>query len=188
MAAVVYGRVVLREPLPNLEGQREKSRDPGDAKLDDGRVEYGVYEDADESGAEDDEDMVPVSMSLEKKLMDCGSGARTGSVAQVGAKSMLESTCMGSRGSVPDWVDVPAGMWVDRSREFDMNMLLDSVGMEEEAFCGYCHCGCCCCGILSEKGCADGYVFTRIGLVVWESKSGIAELLSSNMLEISSSS
>lgn len=178
--------------MPNLEGGREKSRDPKDpedGKLGDGRVAYGGYEDADVSGPEDDEDNGPVSMSLEKKLMDCGSGARVGSEDQVGARSMFESTCMGSSGSVPDWVDVLEGMCVDRSRDCDMNILVDSDGMEEEEFCEYGHCGCCrCCGIVSEKGCADGNVCRRVGLVVWESMSGIAELLSSNMLEISSSS
>lgn len=190
MAVVGYGRVLLRELLPDLEERREKPRVPEDAKLDDGWVEYDGYEDADGScAAEDEEDKVPVSMSLEKKFMDCGSGARVGSGAQLGARSMLASMCMGSRVSVPDWVDVPAGMWVDRSRECDMNMLVDSVGIEEEEeFCGYGHWDCCCCGILSEKGCAGGYVCISVGLVVWESKSGIAGLLSSTMLEVSSSS
>lgn len=155
--------MVLRELLPDLDGRREGARDPEDGKLEEGRVGYG-YDDVDESGAEDDDDKVPVSMSLEKKSMDCGSGARVGSWGQVGARSRLESTCMGSRVSVPDWVDDPAGRWVDRSRGFDMNMLVDSVGMEEE-LCEYGHCG-CCCDILSEKGCADAYVCMRVGLVV----------------------
>lgn len=77
--------------------------------------------------------------------MDCGSGARVGSWGQGGARSMLGSMFMGSRVSIPDWVD--------RSRGFGMNRFGGSVGTEEEVG-WYGQCG--CWGILSEKGCVDG--------------------------------
>lgn len=48
-----------------MDGRREELRGPEDAKLDDGRAEYG-NDDPDGSDAEDDEDKVPASMSLEK--------------------------------------------------------------------------------------------------------------------------